>query len=104
MKASHFPLKQQQPHSGRTIHFIKDRGNVCLTSDQDRYIYTKVGKDSLINVETIKQEIEDRLDNNNDNEEENLYQSMIRNDFDRININVNTSQMEQWSILRNVIN
>ena len=26
------------------------------------------------------------------------------NDFDRINVNVNTSQMEQWSILSNVIN
>ena len=56
--------------------------------------------DSLVNVETIKQEIEwDRLDN--DNGEENPYQSMIINYFDRIN--VNTLQMEQWSILNNVI-
>ena len=29
---------------------------------------------------------------------------MIINDFNRINVNVNTSQMEQWSILSNVIN
>ena len=29
---------------------------------------------------------------------------MFINDFDRINANVNTSQMEQWSILNNVIN
>ena len=26
------------------------------------------------------------------------------NDFDRINININTSQIEEWSILSNVIN
>ena len=29
---------------------------------------------------------------------------MIIHDFDRINVNVNKSQMEQWSILSNVIN
>ena len=29
---------------------------------------------------------------------------MIINDIHRINVNVNTSQMEQWSILGNVIN
>ena len=29
-------LKQQQPSSCRTIQFIKDRKNVCLTSDQVR--------------------------------------------------------------------
>ena len=29
---------------------------------------------------------------------------MIINNIDRINANVNTSQMEQWSILSNVIN
>ena len=44
MKAPHFPLEQQQPGSGRTIKFIKDRGNVCLSSDQARYIYKKSRK------------------------------------------------------------
>ena len=32
---------------------------VCLTLDQAKYIYRKVIQDSLINVGTIKQEIED---------------------------------------------
>ena len=74
--------------------------NVCLTSYQAWYIYEKVEKDSLVNVQTVKQEIEeDRIANNNDNEEDNLYQSMILNDLHRINVNVNTSQMEQWSML-----
>ena len=58
--------------------------------------------DSLANVETIKQEIEDgRLDN--DNEAENPYWNIIINYFDRINVNFNMSQMEIWSILSNVI-
>ena len=35
------PQKEQQLSSGRTILFIKDRENVCLTSDQARYIYKK---------------------------------------------------------------
>ena len=45
--------------------------NTCLTSDQARYIYKKVEQDSIVNVETIKEEIEDdKLDRDNDNEEE----------------------------------
>ena len=46
--------------------------------------------DSLANVEE-----EDRLDNNNDNEEENPYQNIIINDFDRYYVIVNTSQLGQ---------
>ena len=34
----------------------------------------------------------------------NPYQNMIINDINKININVDTSQMEQWSTLSNVIN
>ena len=54
---------------------MKDRENICLTLDQARHIYKKVEQDSLVNVETIKQEIEDDgLDKNNDNKgEENPY-------------------------------
>ena len=96
-------LKQQPPTSGRTIQFIKDRENICLTSDQARDIYKKVEKESTVNVETIKEEIEKgRL--GNDNEEENQYHTLIINDFDRINVNVNISQMEKWLILSNVVN
>ena len=50
------PLKQKQPSSSRIIQFIKDREDVCLTSDQAGYIYQNVEKDSIANVETIKQE------------------------------------------------
>ena len=85
------PLKQQQQNLGMTVQFIKDRENVGLASDHARYIYNKVVTDSVVNVQTIKQEIEeDRLDNNNDIEAENPYQNIIINDFDRINVIVNT--------------
>ena len=35
---------------------------------------------------------------------ENLYHHMIINDFEKINVNVNGSRMEQRSMLRNIIN
>ena len=61
------PLKQQQLSSVKTIQFVKNKKNVCLSSNQARYIYQKVEMDSLVNVESIKQEKEeDRLDNDNE--------------------------------------
>ena len=44
---------------------------MCLTQNQVRYIYKKIEQECIVNVETIKQEIEDdRLDNDNNTEEE----------------------------------
>ena len=40
------PLREQQPSSGRTIQYTKDRVNVCLTSDWAKHIYKKVEMDS----------------------------------------------------------
>ena len=58
------------------MQFITNRKNVCLTSDQARYIYIKVEKVSLGNVESIEQDIEnDSLDNYY--EEEKMYKSMF---------------------------
>ena len=49
---------------GGQVMYVKDRENLCLTSDQARCIYKKYEKDSIVNVETIKWQIEDeRLDN-----------------------------------------
>ena len=66
-----------------------------IIADQGRYIYKKVEQEGMVNIETIKQEIEDdRLNNNNiDNEQEvNPYCSIIINEFDREDIIA--SQME----------
>ena len=52
---------------------LKIEENICLTSDQARYIYKKVEWHSMVNVETIEQEIEDEsLDKDYDNEEEEM--------------------------------
>ena len=82
---------------GGPVKYVKDKENICLTADQARYIYKKVQQKSIVNIETIKQEIEeDRVNKDNiDSEEEvNLYYNMIINEFDREN--VIASQMEQW--------
>ena len=50
-------------------------------NDQAKCIYKKVELESIVNVETIKQEIEaDKLDNNNpDKDKVNLYHEVITN-------------------------
>ena len=65
--------------------FYSSYNKICLTSNQAKYIYKKIKEDNLINVETVKQEIEeDRLDEENDSEEENPYQTMIIKDSGRV--------------------
>ena len=65
----------------------------------------KVALESIVNIDTNKQEIEtDKLDNNNNLEEDkiNPYHEIITNKVEKEN--TITSQMEQWSILSNIIN
>ena len=80
-------------------------GKNCLSSKQTEYIYKKVELGNLINKNTMKEEIDpdielDRMDDYSGNE--NLYRELIVNNAIKIE-NV-LSQMEQWSILSNVIN
>ena len=80
-------------------------GKNCLTLRQADYIYRKVELGSLINKNTIKEEIDpdvelDRMDNNSG--DENLYRELIVNNAGKIESTL--SQMEQWSILNNIIN
>ena len=72
---------------------------------QTKYIYKKVELGSLISNETIKEEIDldveiDKVDD--DSRDENAYKELIVNNA--IKIESALSQMEQWSILSNVIN
>ena len=90
---------------GGPVRYVNDRENICLTADQARYVYKKVEQKGIVNLDTIKQEIEDdRLNKDNiDNEEEVIpYHNIIINEFDRENLI--TLQMEQWSILSNIVN
>ena len=86
---------------GGLVKYVKDLENICVTTDQARYFYKKVEQKDIV---TIKQGIEeDRLNKNDiDNEEEiNSYHNILVNEFDMKN--VITSQMEESSILSNVV-
>ena len=88
---------------GGQARYIKDKEAICLMNDQARHIYKKVESESIINKETIKQEIEtDRLDNNNnlDGDKVNPYYEIIMNKVEKDN--TITLQMKQWSILSNI--
>ena len=76
-----------------------------LTRDQTKYIYKKVETGEMINTDMIQQEIEQekqlgRIDDISG--ETNPYKELIVNNVEKIEPLV--TQMEQWSILSNVLN
>ena len=80
-------------------------GKSCLTSKLTKYIYKKVELGSLINKNTMKEEIDsdiklDRIDNNSG--DENPYRELIVNNAGKVESTL--SQMEQWSTFSNVTN
>ena len=72
--------------------------------DQARHIYKKVESESVVNIDTVKQDIEaDKLGSNKiDEGKVNPYHEIITNKIEKENIF--TLQMEQWSVLSNVVN
>ena len=83
---SFLPLKSK---IGGPVRYAKDWEKICLNTDQAKYIYKRSEQEGIVNVETIKQEIEDDKLNKDDidNEEEaNPYQNIIISDFNRENI------------------
>ena len=75
-----------------------------LTTKQANYIYRKVESGNLINKNTMRQEIDqdielDKMDNTSG--DENPYRELIVNNTGKMQTTL--SQMEQWSILSNVI-
>ena len=76
-----------------------------LTREQARYIYKKTETGQTLNVDTMKLKIEqekqlDQMDD--DNGEVNPYRELIVNNAEKIEMQ--KSQMEQWSILSNSLN
>ena len=69
---------------------------------QARHIYKKAESESIINVNTIKQEREDDKLTRDKEDEVNPYQKIVVNNIDKDTIP--TPQMEHWSILSNVVN
>ena len=89
------------------ITHIPDKGK-CLTADEARHIYKKVETDKIINIEIMKQEIEDdRVTRNRLKEEKedeiasHPYQMAILNKTSRNDTKI--EQMINWSILSDVI-
>ena len=81
--------KGGQVRFSNRITYIPDREKKCLTDDQTRHLYKMVETDKIINIETMKEEIEenkvtrDRLKEEEDNNEVNLYQIAILNNASR---------------------
>ena len=76
-----------------------------LTRDQTRYIYKKEETGEMINTDTMLQDIEqekqlNRIDD--DNGEINPYRELIVNNAEKTESLM--MEMEQWSILSNVLN
>ena len=76
-----------------------------LTRDQARYVYRKVETREMINMDTVQQGIEqekelNRMDDRNG--EINPYRELIVNNTEKTD--PPKIQMEQWSILSNVLN
>ena len=76
-----------------------------LTREQTRYIYKKVETGEIVNTNMMEQEIEQgrQLDKMDDTSREiNPYKELIVNNAEKIEPLM--TQMEQWSILSNVLN
>ena len=89
----------------KEVNKSDSRDKNCLTSRQADYVYKKVELGSLINKNTMKEGIDpdvelDRMDNNSGDKKP--YRELIVNNAGKIESML--SQMEQWSILSNVIN
>ena len=83
----------------------KDREIAYLIEDQAKPIYKKVQLGNVINIGMIKQEIDqdqevNRLDDTSGNV--NPYRELIVNNAEKVDTIL--SQMEQWSILSNIVN
>ena len=84
---------------GGQAGYIKDRKAIFLTKDQANQTVSG----SMINVDTINQEIDQDIDKIDDtNGKVNSYLKIIVNKAERDNTIM--SQMEQWSIMSNVVN
>ena len=100
--ATFLPLDSKISGQGRN-----DRPNVgqFLTREQTNYIYKKIETGEMINTDTIQQEMkqEEQLSKiDYTSGETNPYHELIVNNAEKIEPLM--TQMEQWSILSNILN
>ena len=83
---------------GGLVSYVKDKETKCLTEDQAKHIYKKVESNSVVNVDTIKQEIvDDKLTRDKyctEEDEINQYQNVLLN----IRYTENIPRQQKWNI------
>ena len=99
--ATFLPLDSRIGGQGRDSHPTVGQ---YLTRDQARHIYKKVETGEIINVDTVKHEIEQEKQlsqMDDDSGEVNPYTELVVNNAEKIE--VQKTQIEQWSILSNYV-
>ena len=99
--AAFLPFSQNSGGNNKNNLRCKD----CLTPQQTNFVCKQVELGSLINKNTIKEELDadvelERMDDNSG--DKNLYKELIVNNVSRVDDAL--TQIEQWSILSNIIN
>ena len=96
------PLDSKIGGQGRDSHPTVGQ---YLTREQAKHIYKKVETGEIINVDTMKLEIEQEKQlsqMDDDNGEVNPYRELVVNNIEKIEMQ--KTQMEQWSVLSNLLN
>ena len=76
-----------------------------MTKEQANFVYKKTESGEMINTETLQQELEHKTQLNKIDDmsgDTNLYKELIVNNAEKIELLL--TQMEQWSILSNMLN
>ena len=69
---------------GGQARYIKDKEAICLINDQARHVYKKIESGSVIDADTIKQEIDQDIDKIDDtNGKINSYHKITVNKVER---------------------
>ena len=102
MAPPHFYLSA--PKIGGLVNNIRPSIGQYLTREQANFVYKKTESDYMINAKTIQQELEHKRQLNeidDTNGDTNPYKELIVNNAEKIEPLL--AQMEQWSILRNML-
>ena len=92
------PFLPLNSKTGGSVRYDKDKKALCLTEEQTRYVYKKVESGGKLNIDIMKQKIDnDKLTETKTQEEINPYLKVVLNNVYKDDIK--TGQVEFWSIL-----
>ena len=77
---------------GGKVSYIENKKAMYLSEKQANYIYKKVEEGKVININTMKNEIEQKIDREDDNPYKRVILNKVYKEEDK------TTQMENWSI------